>query len=811
MGTTHFSGPVYSANGFYGPTYTYATLPAASSVAAGTQFWTSDQGMQVSTGSVWQAVASASVNLSSSNTAAQNTALIQAALNSKVCIINTPGDYYYNGTLVIPSDSYFYVGSGVQLLRTGMTNNSDAVKTLVNENWNSTTYTASGTVQGVAQGGAGLAFVYNVTIPLASGHGITAVGQYILIKGDITKVYNGVYKVTSFTSTSVTVVMYASSGGMPAASGTITVERADANITVEVKGYIDGRFGDPNQSITNGIDGLDSMGLIFNKVGNLRIPEYHGGGYTKYVILCANVINPYFGWLDFHNRSDGIHFQPSWRNVSIESVTGQTGDDLIAFTTLDYSMYRLSSVFGETDGIEIKSAKPSGCANVVALYPGGVYEFKTVVLNELNTNNSSGCTVNISSGSDQSFTATTQASSNILTSASGFPTYYSNVVGFFVSGAGIPDNTYVISQNTSAGTVTLSASATSSNTATTITMSGAGQVDDVTITNSTGSTSGAGMVQLQAATVGSLTLNDVKNPKPDQHTDFSISCTWTSGATVLTAASGAATGVLRGMEFICDALPAGAIVTSVSGATINISAATTTTQSTAKPVKFRNKGGHKRAIVKMVQEGRIANLIINKSVIDLDCTNSAYDRSILKSAGSNTTVGNVFFNNVVITGIGASASYSVILADRAKNVVMEGCTIRGYGNIVDGGQIAIDLKVNDLTTINCQFITGSLATGSSVAFDNLNAISSDATLLNFYGTARTYNLSLRGIKNSSGQALINYSTHTLNLNASDATVSVDGTKITPSTGALFYNTNAAYGTGVGVYVYGTSAAVKLTS
>ena len=47
------TGQIYAGQGVYTPTYTYATLPAASSVAAGTQLWTSDQGMVVSNGSSW--------------------------------------------------------------------------------------------------------------------------------------------------------------------------------------------------------------------------------------------------------------------------------------------------------------------------------------------------------------------------------------------------------------------------------------------------------------------------------------------------------------------------------------------------------------------------------------------------------------------------------------------------------------------------------------------------------------------------------------------------------------------------------------
>ena len=55
MAGSHFTGPVYSQKGFYGPTYTYATLPAASSVNPGTSYWTTDQGWYTSNGVSWVA------------------------------------------------------------------------------------------------------------------------------------------------------------------------------------------------------------------------------------------------------------------------------------------------------------------------------------------------------------------------------------------------------------------------------------------------------------------------------------------------------------------------------------------------------------------------------------------------------------------------------------------------------------------------------------------------------------------------------------------------------------------------------------
>lgn len=51
------TGSIYAGQGVYTPTYTYATLPVAGSVGAGTQLWTSDRGEVISDGSSWQNVA----------------------------------------------------------------------------------------------------------------------------------------------------------------------------------------------------------------------------------------------------------------------------------------------------------------------------------------------------------------------------------------------------------------------------------------------------------------------------------------------------------------------------------------------------------------------------------------------------------------------------------------------------------------------------------------------------------------------------------------------------------------------------------
>lgn len=59
MSTSHVSGPFYSANGFVGPTYTYATLPVVANYPVGSTVWTSDRGVFVNNGTKWVSVSPA--------------------------------------------------------------------------------------------------------------------------------------------------------------------------------------------------------------------------------------------------------------------------------------------------------------------------------------------------------------------------------------------------------------------------------------------------------------------------------------------------------------------------------------------------------------------------------------------------------------------------------------------------------------------------------------------------------------------------------------------------------------------------------
>lgn len=52
----NFDGAIYAGQGVYTPTYTTATLPSATSIETGTQFWTSDNGLVVNNGTNWVSI-----------------------------------------------------------------------------------------------------------------------------------------------------------------------------------------------------------------------------------------------------------------------------------------------------------------------------------------------------------------------------------------------------------------------------------------------------------------------------------------------------------------------------------------------------------------------------------------------------------------------------------------------------------------------------------------------------------------------------------------------------------------------------------
>lgn len=106
-----------------------------------------------------------------------------------------------------------------------------------------------------------------------------------------------------------------------------------------------------------------------------------------------------------------------------------------------------------------------------------------------------------------------------------------------------------------------------------------------------------------------------------------------------------------------------------------------------------------------------------------------------------------------------------------------------------------------------------LSQSTNLLASNIRAASIGNNVIQLGATSKTFNFRLSNISCSASQYWNYGTTNTINLWA-DGTVPVDGSKVTVSTttkGATFFNNNAAFGTGEGLYsVSNAGAAVKLT-
>jgi polygalacturonase len=256
------------------------------------------------------------------NTAAINAIAIQAALDrgGEVKLL-TPGVFLSN-PLTVRSDTVLTLGPST-ILRAA---SGVAGPFIRNANWNSPVVSVS-SITAVAD--STRLYRYVVTVATATAHGF-AVGGYALVKGDTTEQYIGVHRVIAVPSdTSFQFVLTSRNGSIDGA-GTMTVAKADRNITLQ------GGEVDANLNIGGT---LSTMGVVFNKVGNLTLRDQLGSNAAKYMYYVGSAYGFYASNVTLRTLSDGIHLMGPCRNVVIDGVTGTTGDDFVAYTATNGGGY----------------------------------------------------------------------------------------------------------------------------------------------------------------------------------------------------------------------------------------------------------------------------------------------------------------------------------------------------------------------------------------------------------------------------------------------------------------------------------------
>lgn len=322
-------------------------------------------------------------------TAAVNTAAIQAALTQTGLVtLKTPGTYLVNPGMLLYSNTTLELGKGVVLKQAnGVENNI-----FNNSNWKSPLKAVSSITDAATSPVLTGSRLVTVDCGVVA-HNLVA-GNYALIRGDTTRRYNGIHEVISATTTTWT--FYASKKtAIGAAAGTLTCERADANITITGGGTIDFN-GFNNQSAYDNSAHL----MVFSKIKNLHLGNINLLNATKFCAFIVNSQNTVVDNVYVSSASDGIHFHAFTLNPKVTNIRGESGDDFLVWTAnhAGYETYNFlntdgtdsMSAGGDCLGLEFTNIYPDRSGeDVVALYAIGTNALEGVVIDGFGTNTDS--------------------------------------------------------------------------------------------------------------------------------------------------------------------------------------------------------------------------------------------------------------------------------------------------------------------------------------------------------------------------------------------------------------------------------------
>lgn len=284
-----------------------------------------------------------------SSNPSSNTAAIQRALDrGGNVILDTPGVYEINSTLVIGSNTRLELSPGVEIK---LANHSN-VNMLVSKGYRRTSTSITGAWS------AGLVF----TISWQS-HGFS-VGDYVWLSDFAPSRFNGVFSVATVTdSNTFTVLLNRIGVALSDSSGS---GRA-ADVNVEVVG---GMWDYNNQT---GVGDQRAHAIILGVVYNLRVKNVSGKNATKYVLNIGAVDNFVVDGLIFDGTpSDGLKLYGPATNGAIYNVGGVVGDDMISFQTREpdaFAAFRWT--FGDITNVKASNlfgSHSAGVGRLMVLY-----------------------------------------------------------------------------------------------------------------------------------------------------------------------------------------------------------------------------------------------------------------------------------------------------------------------------------------------------------------------------------------------------------------------------------------------------------
>lgn len=327
------------------------TVPAGSTPEStggvGLGAWVSigDAGLRSQLGTIFMPGPSGNADIDTAN-------LQTALLLGGEIVCNKPGTYIYNRPGIIKSGTSFKTAAGANWQQASGRSNPF----LVNEAFNATRYsvtsmTKNATAINVYLDGSDIKSQNYITV-VCPNHPFIR-GDWAAFHGAKEFGYDGIMKVISITDGNTFIAE--SHSMMTSDSATADTNywngifcfKADQDIVVDLQGRLDGNWrGNSTSSPTDFDERVKFMGMAFWGVQHLTVSLNDAFNIRKYTVLFANVRNVHVPRVNFYNFSDGVHFQPPFVGISIGTLAGTTGDDLLALTNGDYEAYQLSRGHG---------------------------------------------------------------------------------------------------------------------------------------------------------------------------------------------------------------------------------------------------------------------------------------------------------------------------------------------------------------------------------------------------------------------------------------------------------------------------------
>lgn len=281
-----------------------------------------------------------------------------------VILITEPGTYLTSKTLLLPDDTSLYLAPGATLKQAGGANKNVISNTLADAPETPCDGALSYALTQLTEG-----YHCLITVPLTN-HGFS-VGDAVSIRGATNFGWNGTYIVFQVVGANSFIVQGYVVPDDVNSAGTIKVARANKNITIFGEGSIDYNYAGNNTA-----SGTDRFCVNLKHVFRPTVKGVNILNAFKYACCISDAAHVTEHDIYVDTNSDGLHHQgPIW-GVDIRNISGNAGDDLVAFTGGDFAAYTQS--IGDFNGIVIDGLYPTACYYAVKMTGNDDHRYRYV-------------------------------------------------------------------------------------------------------------------------------------------------------------------------------------------------------------------------------------------------------------------------------------------------------------------------------------------------------------------------------------------------------------------------------------------------